>query len=54
MIMAMNDRIEENVLFDLFNDVPSTHPFATYIQYALNNGLIFAFSDGTFKPMTKH
>jgi hypothetical protein len=35
---------------DLFRDVPQNHPFAAYIQAAVEAGLIFAFPDGTFKP----
>lgn len=35
---------------DVFDDVPSDHPYAKYISTAVNNGLIFAFPDGTFKP----
>ncbi len=38
------------VTTNLFNDVPANHPFASYIQTAVESGLIFAFPDGTFKP----
>jgi len=34
----------------LFPDVPSNDPDAAYIQTAIQNGLIFAYPDGTFKP----
>jgi hypothetical protein len=36
--------------YDLFPDVRQNHPFAKYIQAGIENGLIFAFPDGTFKP----
>lgn len=39
-----------DVTSDLFRDVPQNHPFAAYIQAAVESGLIFAFPDGTFKP----
>lgn len=35
---------------DLFRDVPKNDPDAPYIQAAIENGLAFAFPDGTFKP----
>ena len=38
------------VTTDLFGDVAQNHPFASYIQAAVEAGLIFAFPDGTFKP----
>lgn len=34
----------------LFTDVPANHPFAPYIQAAIQSGLMFAYPDGTFKP----
>ncbi len=33
-----------------FSDVPPTDPDAAYIQASLQNGIMFAFPDGTFKP----
>jgi hypothetical protein len=33
-----------------FSDVPRTHPFYTYIETAVANGLIGGYSDGTFRP----
>ena len=36
--------------YDLFRDVPKTDPDAAYIQAAIENGLAFAFPDGSFKP----
>lgn len=41
--------------YDLFRDVPKTDPDAPYIQAAVENGLAFAYPDGTFKadqPLT--
>jgi hypothetical protein len=35
---------------NLFRDVPNTDPDAPYIQAAIENGLAFAYPDGTFKP----
>ena len=35
---------------DLYVDVPSNHPYAAYIQVAVENGLVFAFPDGSFRP----
>jgi len=39
-------KVNEN----LFADVPQNHPFAPYIQSAIQSGLMFAYPDGTFKP----
>jgi hypothetical protein len=36
--------------YNLFRDVPKTDPDAAYIQAAIENGLVFAYPDGTFKP----
>ncbi|MGE4170424.1 MAG: S-layer homology domain-containing protein [Candidatus Margulisiibacteriota bacterium] len=40
----------QKVTADLFPDVPKAYPGAQYIQAAIQNGLIFAYPDGTFKP----
>ncbi|NBV41576.1 hypothetical protein EBR96_02240 [bacterium] len=40
----------EKVTSDLFPDVKKTDPDAPYIQAAIQNGLVFAYPDGTFKP----
>ncbi len=40
----------EKVSGDLFPDVPKNDPDAQYIQCAIQNGLMFALPDGTFKP----
>lgn len=40
----------EKVTYDLFPDVPKNDPDASYIQCAIQNGLMFALADGTFKP----
>ncbi|RAP31360.1 hypothetical protein DID78_01630 [Candidatus Marinamargulisbacteria bacterium SCGC AG-343-D04] len=50
MVLAMDEEVEDTVLYSLFDDVQADHPFAKYIQHGINNGLIFAFPDGTFKP----
>ncbi|MDC0036977.1 S-layer homology domain-containing protein [bacterium] len=49
MVLALEEPITE-VTYNLFDDVPQDHPFASYIQTGLNTGFIFAFPDGTFKP----
>jgi hypothetical protein len=50
MLVKLNKYPLEPVEYDLFTDVPATHPDAQYIQAAIQNGLVFAFPDGTFKP----
>ena len=40
----------EKVSEDLFSDVLKNDPDAQYIQCAIQNGLMFALPDGTFKP----
>lgn len=40
----------KEVSSDLFEDVPKNHPYAKYIQSAVNDGLIFAYPDGSFQP----
>jgi len=40
----------EKVTYDLFPDVAKNDPDAPYIQCAIQNGLMFALPDGTFKP----
>ena len=40
----------EKVTADLFPDVLRNDPDAPYIQAAIQNGLVFALPDGTFKP----
>jgi hypothetical protein len=37
-------------LLPLFNDVPPTDPFYTYIQWLACRGVISGYSDGTFRP----
>jgi len=52
-LMVLSIEEEENlaeVTTNLFADVAFDHPFAKYIQSGVNEGLIFAFPDGTFKP----
>lgn len=46
---ASTDILPE-VTDSLYTDVPKEHPFAEYIQAAVEAGLIFAFPDGSFKP----
>lgn len=51
MVLSNQDYI--NIVeptYNLYPDVLRTHPFAKYIAAAVENGLIFAFPDGTFKP----
>ncbi|RAP33521.1 hypothetical protein DID75_01780 [Candidatus Marinamargulisbacteria bacterium SCGC AG-410-N11] len=51
LLVDSDDELEpELVRDDLFEDVPADHPYASYISTAVNNGLMFAFPDGTFKP----
>jgi hypothetical protein len=33
-----------------FSDVPATHPFYSYVETALNHGIITGYADGTFRP----
>lgn len=40
----------DQVKTNLFKDVPAKDPDAPYIKAAIDNGLIFAFPDGSFKP----
>ena len=52
-LMVLSIEEEENlaeVTTNLFADVAFDHPFSKYIQSGVNEGLIFAFPDGTFKP----
>jgi hypothetical protein len=35
---------------NLFADVSFDHPYATYIQEGVNEGLVYGFPDGTFQP----
>ena len=42
--------VPETVVDTLFTDVPADHPNARYIKMAIENGLIFAFPDGSFRP----
>ena len=51
--MVLSIEEEKNlaeVTTNLFADVAFDHPFSKYIQSGVNEGLIFAFPDGTFKP----
>ena len=51
MVLSITEEEElEDVTSNLFNDVSFDHPFSKYIQAGVNEGLIFAFPDGTFKP----
>lgn len=36
--------------YDPFTDIDADHPYAGYIAYATENGLIGGYSDGSFKP----
>lgn len=47
---ALELEIPESVDNDLYTDVPQNHPYARYILPAVNNGIMFAFPDGTFRP----
>jgi hypothetical protein len=38
------------ITYDLFRDVPATHPQAPFIKAAVDRGLIKGFADGTFRP----
>ena len=33
-----------------FSDVPTNHPFYTYIETAYANGILSGYADGTFRP----
>lgn len=50
LVLASEEVAVKKVSTDLFSDVPADHPFASYIQAAVETGLVFAFPDGTFKP----
>ena len=50
LVLASDEAVIEDVENNLFADVRSTHPFAQYIQAAIQAGLMFAYPDGTFKP----
>ncbi|RAP26264.1 hypothetical protein DID74_02265 [Candidatus Marinamargulisbacteria bacterium SCGC AG-333-B06] len=51
MVLSVQEEEEiEDATYNLFSDVAFDHPFAKYIQAGVNNGLIFAFPDGSFKP----
>tara|TARA_B100000427_G_scaffold156096_1_gene129703 strand:+ start:4179 stop:6524 length:2346 start_codon:yes stop_codon:yes gene_type:complete len=51
MVLSMfNEDSLADVDSNLFSDVPFDHPSAHYIQAAINEGLVYAFPDGTFKP----
>jgi len=50
MVQAMTLPVDDALTMNVFDDVPSTHPYAPYIQAGVNNGLVFAFPDGLFRP----
>lgn len=51
MVLSNKDVvIPESVERAPFFDVPAEHPYAIYIQAAIQSGLMFAYPDGTFKP----
>lgn len=50
LVLASEEVAINDVSGNLFSDVGFNHPFAKYIQAAVETGLVFAFPDGTFKP----
>jgi hypothetical protein len=50
MVLASKATVSESVNDFLFSDVPISHEYALYIKSAIENGLIFAFPDGSFRP----
>ncbi|MBH37640.1 hypothetical protein CL658_01245 [bacterium] len=50
VLSVVEEELLEEVTTNLFSDVAFDHPFARYIQVGINEGLIYAFPDGTFKP----
>lgn len=50
MMVAMLKLTIPTTTYDLFSDVRRTDPDAGLIQAAIENGLAFAYPDGTFKP----
>ncbi|MFC1751901.1 S-layer homology domain-containing protein [Thermoproteota archaeon] len=50
MMVKINNLKMSQVRYDLFFDVAKDYPGAEYIQAAIENGLIFAYPDGTFRP----
>jgi hypothetical protein len=50
MMVNVNGYELKPVDYDLFSDISKNNPDASYIQAAVENGLIFAYPDGSFKP----
>lgn len=50
LVMISGVTVSETVETDLFGDVPASHPNAPTIKAAVENGLLFAFPDGSFRP----
>ena len=50
---SLEEELPENLENDLYIDVPYDHPYAPSIKLAVDNGLVFAFPDGSFRPETQ-
>ena len=50
IVNSLNIEIPEFVDFDLYSDVSKDDSYAPYIQVAVDNGLMYAYPDGTFRP----
>ena len=50
LLVSMKELKLEVVNDSLFLDVSQDHPDAAYVQAAINEGLLFAYPDGTFRP----
>jgi hypothetical protein len=51
MVLSNIDvELPEKVETDLFLDVSADHPYALFVSAAIQNGLMFAYPDGTYKP----
>mgnify|MGYP001185670249 CR=1 FL=1 len=50
LVLMSNIDVPDTVTTLLFSDVAADYPYAKYIKVAIENGLIFAFPDGSFRP----
>ena len=50
LVKALDLEVPAEITEDLFADVPFDHPYAKFINTAINEGYAYAFPDGFFRP----
>ncbi len=50
LVNLLKYKVEKIVEEDVLEDIPADHPGAPYVKVAIEEGLIFTYPDGTFKP----